>query len=76
MCLYHQNSKFANNLELSSARASNVALYLMETKDLDPKYLEWTGRGEYDPVADNSTAQGRAKNRRIEIRIYNLLNSD
>ncbi len=68
--------KYKDNMELSSARASEAAKYLIETKKMDPRLIEWTGRGEYDPVADNSSAEGRAQNRRIEIRIYNSLNSD
>lgn len=68
--------RYADNMELSSARASEAAKYLIEKKGQDPKFIEWTGRGEYDPVADNSTEDGRAQNRRIEIRIYNSLNSD
>lgn len=70
------SGKYRSNNELSSARAINAAEYLMDVKKIAAKDLEWIGRGEYDPVADNSTAIGRAKNRRIEIRIYNQLNSN
>ena len=65
------NKKFANNNELSSARALSVFDYLVENTSLDPADIKHAGRGEYVPVADNSTAEGRAKNRRVEIRIYN-----
>jgi chemotaxis protein MotB len=65
------SSLFPSNNWLSSARALNAAVYLMEEKGLKPETLSWTGRGEYDPVESNSTAEGRAKNRRIEIKIYN-----
>lgn len=68
--------RYKDNMELSSARASEAAKYLIENKGIDPQLIEWTGRGEYDPVADNSTLSGRTQNRRIEIRIYNSLNSD
>lgn len=64
-------SKFANNNELSSARALAVFDYLMENTSLDPVQIKHSGRGEYVPVADNSTEEGRAKNRRVEIKIYN-----
>ncbi len=70
-----QNSVYKNNNWLSSARALNAATYLMEEKGLDPKTLSWTGRGEYDPVASNATPEGRAKNRRVEIKIYNKINN-
>lgn len=66
-----RNSKFESNNWLSSARALNAATYLIEEKGLSPATLSWTGRGEYDPVASNSTEEGRAKNRRVEIKIYN-----
>ena len=64
-------SIYSSNEMLSSARAINAASYLIEEKKLDPKMLKWTGRGEYDPITSNSTAEGRSKNRRIEVKIYN-----
>jgi chemotaxis protein MotB len=71
------NSKhtYKDNNWLSSARAINVATYLMDSKGLNPKTLSWTGRGEYDPVASNATPEGRAKNRRVEIKIHNKINN-
>jgi chemotaxis protein MotB len=69
------NSNFKSNNWLSSARALNAATYLINEKGLDPKTLSWTGRGEYDPIASNSTPEGRAKNRRVEIKIYNDVNN-
>lgn len=71
-----RGSKYDSNMELSSARASVAARYLIEEKGIDQTKIEWTGKGEYDPVADNSTEEGRIQNRRIEIRIYNSMNSD
>lgn len=65
------SAKFANNNELSSARALSVFDYLIENTTLDPADVKHSGRGEYVPIADNSTPEGRAKNRRVEIRIYN-----
>lgn len=65
------SSKYASNNELSSARALSVFYYLIENTSLDPANIKYSGRGEYVPVADNGTEAGRAKNRRVEIRIYN-----
>ncbi len=70
------SSKYESNDILSSARAISAAQYLVDEKNIDINHLSWTGRGEYDPVATNATAEGRAKNRRVEIRIYNSFNSD
>ncbi len=65
-----KSSQYPSNNWLSSARAINAAMYLINEKGLDPKTLSWTGRGEYDPVASNKTPEGRSKNRRVEIKIY------
>lgn len=64
------NGKFKSNMWLSTARATKVFEYFTEKKNLDPKTLESTGRSEYDPVGDNKTEKGRARNRRVEIKIY------
>ena len=65
------SARFADNEELSSARALSVFYYLTETTSLDPSDLRHAGMGDRVPVADNSTEEGRSKNRRVEIRIYN-----
>ncbi len=69
----HRSGKYSNNDELSDGRALSVFYYFVENTTLDPSNLKHSGRGEYEPVADNSTPEGRAKNRRVEIRIYNPL---
>lgn len=71
-----KRSRYGSNRELSCARANTAADYLVEKKGLDPADIECIGMGEYEPIADNSTTEGRNMNRRIEIRIYNTLNSD
>lgn len=64
------NSEFSSNLWLSTARASKVYEYMVNEKNLSEEHLEASGRGEADPIASNDTATGRAKNRRVEIKIY------
>jgi len=55
------------NMNLSSARANAVLTYLVETFQIDPRRLSATGYGESRPIADNTTEEGRQKNRRVEI---------
>lgn len=62
-------TKFASNWELSTARALAAVHFLGEQAGVDPRRLGAVGYGEFRPVADNSTAEGRAKNRRIAIAI-------
>ena len=67
---------YENNDVLSMYRALYVADRIREVTDLNPAYIKSAGRGEYVPIADNSTAEGRARNRRVEIKIYNSYSSD
>ncbi len=60
-------SRFASNWELSSARALAAVHFLGERAGVDARRLGAVGYGEFRPVADNTTAEGRAKNRRIAI---------
>ena len=63
------HSRFASNWELSTARALAAVHFLSEEAGVDPRRLGAVGYGEFRPVADNSTPEGRAKNRRIAITI-------
>lgn len=68
-------SKYSDNMELSQGRAYSVFKYLIDNKGMSPTNMECIGRGEYEPIASNDTAEGRAQNRRVEIRIYNETSS-
>lgn len=56
-----------NNWDLSCLRASSVVQYLQNHYGVDPKRLTAGGRGEYNPLADNTTETGKARNRRTQI---------
>ena len=56
-----------NNWDLSALRASSVVQELQNKYGVNPARLTAGGRGEYNPVADNDTAEGRSKNRRTQI---------
>lgn len=68
-------ARYKDNNVLSSSRALSVFEYIVEHTTLNPANIKHTGRGEYVPVADNSTAEGRTKNRRVEIKIYHTLST-
>ncbi len=69
------SGRFENNDVLSSYRALAVFNYFEENTTIDPAQMKHSGRGEYCPVADNSTAEGRAKNRRVEIKVFHELSN-
>ena len=62
-------NRFASNWELSTARALAAVHFLTEKAGVDPHRVGAIGYGEYRPLADNATAEGRARNRRIAITI-------
>ncbi len=64
-----------NNWDLSALRASSVVQALQNTYNVDPKRLTAGGRGQYNPVSDNNTDAGKAKNRRTQIIITPKLGS-
>lgn len=70
------NDRYENNDVLSMYRALRVADYIREITDLDPALLKSSGRGEHVPVTDNATPEGRARNRRVEVKIYNSYSSN
>lgn len=63
-----RTSQFPSNWELSGARASSVVRFFLEQEAaLDPVSYKTIGFGEFRPVATNKTAEGRGRNRRVEI---------
>jgi chemotaxis protein MotB len=61
-----KGSKYKDNWELSTARALTVTKFLIQA-GVSPKSLSAAGYGEFDPIGDNNTDEGKAENRRIEI---------
>ena len=59
---------FANNWELSQARALSVVLYMVEELGMPPERLSANGFGEFQPVATGDSDEARAQNRRIELK--------
>lgn len=66
---------FPSNSYLSSARAISVFEFFVENTTLSPAIIKHAGRGEYNPIADNTLPEGRARNRRVEIKIYHELST-
>lgn len=61
------NAKFRSNWELSAMRSINVMDYLIKEGQLSQKRFVIQGRGEFNPRYENTTEEGRAKNRRVEL---------
>jgi chemotaxis protein MotB len=59
--------EFPTNWELSTRRATNVVLFLIDKCDVEPSKLTAEGNGEYKPIRPNDTEENRQKNRRIDI---------
>jgi chemotaxis protein MotB len=60
-------SQFPSNWELSTNRATNALKYLLKNFDVEAGKISATGYAEFRPIADNSTSEGRAKNRRVDL---------
>jgi len=61
-----RTARFPSNWELSAGRSGSVARYF-QGQGVEPERLAATGYGEFRPLADNDTPDGRAKNRRVEV---------
>jgi len=64
-----RNQKYRSNWDLSAMRAINVMNYIISSENLNPARFLVQGYGEYMPKADNTTEEGRALNRRVEISV-------
>jgi chemotaxis protein MotB len=60
-------SQFQSNWELSTARASAIARFLLERCSMHPSNMAAAGYAEFHPVASNASEQGRSQNRRVDI---------
>lgn len=70
------NGKFRSNWELSATRAINVMNFIVDSGGISSNRLSIQAYGEYMPKFDNSTEEGRAKNRRVEIFVVRKYQSD
>ncbi len=64
---YSGNGNIKSNWDLSTKRATSIVSILTENHKILKENLTAAGRGEYSPIATNSTSEGRSKNRRIEV---------
>jgi chemotaxis protein MotB len=62
-----KTAQYASNWELSATRATHVVRLLIDQANVPPQKLSAVGYGEYKPVADNVTTEGRGRNRRVDI---------
>ena len=67
------NGRFPSNWELSTARATELIKLFIDRYHVEPTRLSASGFAEFHPVSENNTAEGRARNRRVDIVILNPL---
>lgn len=65
-------AEFPSNWDLSTRRATNFLKILLRNDNLSPERFSAVGYGEYQPVADNDSPEGRAQNRRVEVSIMRM----
>jgi len=68
-----RTAQYPSNFHLSAARALSFMSVLLENEKVNPERFYSVGYGEYRPVADNGTPEGRAKNRRVEVSIVRTI---
>ncbi|MFK7887069.1 MAG: OmpA family protein [Gammaproteobacteria bacterium] len=66
----HNRHEFENNQALSEARARRIAQLVGEALGLPPSRVSYRGMADREPIADNSSAAGRARNRRVEVHLF------
>ncbi len=71
-----RTTRFPSNWDLSAARACYIVDYLIKQHEFDPRKLSAAGYAEYRPVASNDTAEGRARNRRVDLIIPAVSSTD
>ncbi|MEJ6792574.1 MAG: OmpA family protein [Lacinutrix sp.] len=64
---YTGTAQIKGNWDLSTKRATTIVEILQENESINPENLTAAGRGEFSPIAGNDSAEGKAKNRRIEV---------
>ena len=62
-----ETAQYPSNWELSTARATAIVRYLADRHGIPPERLSAVGYGEFHPVAENSSIEGKQKNRRVDI---------
>ena len=70
------STEFSSNWELSVMRAVNFLKIIVKKEEVDPLLFSAKGYGEFQPIESNATAEGRSKNRRVEVLIQPLVLKD